>query len=298
MRALALTADEAGWTMPRIAYVNGRYVPLADAAVHIEDRGYQFADGVYEVCLVVDGVYWDEDGHLDRLERSLQEVSISQPMSRPALRSVMSAVLRRNRLRNALVYLQVTRGVAPRNHAFPIVPTVPALVMTAKIFDLAKSDALAERGVAVVIRPDNRWGRVDIKSIGLMPNALAKEEARREGAAEAWFVRDGKVTEGAASNAWIVTRSGKIVTHPLGCEILGGVTRKSVISCAEELQMNVEERAFSTEEMSDAAELFLTSASNLVMPVVRIDGEIVGEGKPGPVARRLREAYIRRNAPH
>lgn len=284
--------------MPRIAYVNGRYVPLADAAVHIEDRGYQFADGVYEVCLVVDGLYWDEEGHLDRLERSLHEVAIARPMSRQALKSVMSAVLRRNRLRNALVYMQVTRGVAPRNHAFPPAATPPALVMTARTFDLARSDALAEKGVAVVTRPDIRWGRADIKTTGLLPNALAREDARREGAAEAWLVRDGKVTEGAASNAWIVTRSGKIVTHPLGCEILGGVTRMAVIACAEAMQMTVEERAFSVAEMREAAELFLTSASNLVMPVVRVDGETVGDGGPGPVARRLREAYIRRNAAH
>jgi D-alanine transaminase len=284
--------------MPRIAYVNGRYVSLADAAVHIEDRGYQFADGVYEVCLVVDGVYWDEEDHLDRLDRSLREVAICEPMSRSALRSVMSALLRRNRLSNALVYLQVTRGVAPRNHAFPSIPTPPALVMTARNFDLAKSDALAERGVAVVTRPDIRWGRVDIKTIGLMPNALAREEARCQGAAESWLVREGRVTEGAASNAWIVTGRGSVITAPLSSEILGGVTRKAVIECARELQIAVEERSFTVDEIDDAAELFLTSASNLVMPVVRIDGRSVGDGKPGPIARRLREAYIRRNAAH
>jgi D-alanine transaminase len=284
--------------MPRIAYVNGRYVSLADAAVHIEDRGYQFADGVYEVCLVVDGVYWDEEDHLDRLDRSLREVAICEPMSRSALRSVMSALLRRNRLSNALVYLQVTRGVAPRNHAFPSIPTPPALVMTARNFDLAKSDALAEKGVAVVTRPDIRWGRVDIKTIGLMPNALAREEARCQGAAESWLVREGRVTEGAASNAWIVTGRGSVITAPLSSEILGGVTRKAVIECARELQIAVEERSFTVDEIDDAAELFLTSASNLVMPVVRIDGRSVGDGKPGPIARRLREAYIRRNAAH
>lgn len=284
--------------MPRIAYVNGRYVPLADAAVHIEDRGYQFADGIYEVCLVVDGVYWDENGHIERLERSLREIEISEPMSRAALKTVMASVLRRNRLKTALLYMQVTRGVAPRNHSFPTRSTPPALVMTAKKFDLAKAESMAEKGVAVITRPDTRWGRVDIKSIGLLPNALAKEEARREGALEAWLVRDGKVTEGAASNAWIVTTSGRIVTHPLGNEILGGITRQAVIACAEELQISVEERPFSLDEVNNAAELFLTSASNLVMPIVRFDGVPVGNGAPGPVARRLRDAYIRRNSAH
>ncbi|NWG71717.1 MAG: D-amino-acid transaminase [Parvularculaceae bacterium] len=282
--------------MPRIAYVNGRYVRQSEAAVHIEDRGYQFADGVYEVCLVIGGAYWDEEGHLDRLDRSLRELEISPPMSRSALKSVLSAVVRRNRLKNALVYLQVTRGVAPRNHAFPNPPVPASLVVTAKPFDLEKCEAQAEKGVAVVTQPDIRWGRVDIKTIGLLPNALAKEFARREGASEAWLVRDGKVTEGAASNAWIVTKSGEVVTHPLGDEILGGVTRQTVIACAEELQIKISERPFSLKEVAEATELFLTSASNLVMPIVKIDGREVGRGAPGPVARRLREAYLKRCA--
>jgi D-alanine transaminase len=284
--------------MPRIAYVNGRYVPLAEAAVHIEDRGYQFADGIYEVCLVVGGVYWDEAGHLNRLDRSLRELDIAPPMSRAALKTVMAGVLRRNRLQDALVYMQITRGVAPRNHAFPAQPTAPSVVMTARRFDRDKSDAQAAKGVAVITAPDIRWGRVDIKTIGLLPNALAREAARKEGAVEAWLVRDGAITEGAASNAWIVTRDGALVTHPLGNAILGGVTRETVIECARELQMRVEERPFSLAEIETAAELFLTSASNLVMPVVRIDGAAVGIGAPGPVAQRLREAYIRRNAAH
>lgn len=282
--------------MPRMAYVNGRYVRQADAAVHIEDRGYQFADGVYEVCLVIDGAYWDEDGHLGRLDRSLKELEITPPMSRTALKTVLANVVRRNRLKNALVYIQVTRGVAPRNHAFPAPPVPPSLVITAKSFDLDKCEAQAETGVAVVTAPDNRWGRVDIKTIGLLPNALAKEAARREGASEAWLVRDGKITEGAASNAWIVTKTGEVVTHPLGNEILGGVTRQTVLECAEELQIKVSERPFSLKEVAEAAELFLTSASNLVMPIVRIDGREVGKGAPGPIARRLREAYLRRCA--
>ena len=282
--------------MPRIAYVNGRYVRQSEAAVHIEDRGYQFADGVYEVCLVIDGVYWDEEGHLARLDRSLKELEIAPPMPRTALKAVLASVVRRNRLKNALVYLQVTRGVAPRNHAFPDPPVPSSLVVTAKPFDLEKCEAQAERGVAVVTQPDIRWGRVDIKTTGLLANALAKEAARREGASEAWLVRDGKVTEGAASNAWIVTRSGEVVTHPLCNEILGGVTRQTVLACAEDLQIRISERPFSLKEVAEAAELFLTSASNLVMPIVKIDGKKVGEGAPGPIALRLREAYLRRCA--
>lgn len=282
--------------MPRLAYVNGSYVRAADAAVHIEDRGYQFADGVYEVCLVVNGAYWDEEGHLARLDRSLKALGIRAPMSSAALRAVMAAVVRKNRLRTALVYMQVTRGSAPRNHAFPKPAVAPALVVTARAFDLAKSEAQAIAGVAVTTAPDIRWGRVDIKTIGLLPNVLARESAREAGAVEAWLHRGGHVTEGAASNAWIVTGAGDIVTHPLGPQILGGVTRETVIACAQELQMKVVERAFSVDEALGASEAFLTSASNLVMPVVRIDGVKVGEGKPGPVSLRLRDAYRRRCA--
>jgi D-alanine transaminase len=278
--------------MPKIAYVNGQYTPTAQARVHIEDRGYQFADGVYEVCLVVDGAYWDEDGHLARLDRSLRELSIAKPMSARAMKTVMAALVRKNRLKTSLVYIQVTRGVAARNHPFPEKDIEPSLVMTARAFNLEKSEQQAGAGVAVVTAPDNRWGRVDIKTIGLLPNVLAKEEARKAGAAEAWLVRNDKVTEGASSNAWIVTRNGELVTHPLGHEILGGITRQTVIKCAEALQMKVVERPFTTAEAQDAAEAFLTSATTLVMPVVRIDGKEIGEGKPGPVSRRLRDAYI------
>jgi D-alanine transaminase len=280
--------------MPRVAYVNGRYVPAASAAVSVEDRGYQLADGVYEVCLVIDGRYCDEEGHLARLDRSLLELSIASPMSKPALKSVMAAVIRKNRLKTALVYLQVTRGVAPRNHHFPDPPVAPALVVAARPFDLEKNAAQAAKGVAVITQPDIRWGRVDIKTTGLLPNAMAREAARQKGALEAFLVRDGKITEGAASNAWIVTKSGELVTHPLGREILGGITRASVIACAEELQIKVAERAFSVRDARDAAECFLTSAGNLVMPVVRIDEQAIGEGTPGPVTRRLREAYLQR----
>ncbi|MEO1240522.1 MAG: D-amino-acid transaminase [Pseudomonadota bacterium] len=277
--------------MSRIAYVNGQYERLANASVHIEDRGYQFADGIYEVCLVIDGRCWDLDGHLARMERSLDELRIGAPMERSSLIVVISELLKRNRLANALVYIQVTRGVAPRNHLFPVSDVAPALIMTARRFDLNQSDALAEKGIKVISRPDIRWRRVDIKSVGLLPNALAKQDAKEAGAAEAWLIRDGHVTEGSSSNAWIVDAKGALVTHPKTNDILGGITRQTAIACAESLQMTVEERPFTLDEAKNAAEAFMSSATGLIMPIVRIDDDIVGDGAPGPVALRLREAY-------
>ncbi len=278
--------------MPKIAYVNGRYEPLAGAEVNVEDRGYQFADGVYEVCVVVDGRYWDEEGHIARLRRSLRELQIASPMSDAALRNVMRQILRRNRLTTALVYIQVTRGVAPRNHPFPEKVTRPSVVVTAKRIDIEKNNRTAKNGVAVISAPDLRWARADIKSVSLLPNILARQAAAKASASEAWLVRDGMVTEGSASNAWIVTEAGEIVTHPLTNAILGGITRSTVIKCAEELQMKVVERAFSLKEAQKAREAFLTSATNFVMPIVSLDGGRIGEGRPGPVAARLREAYL------
>lgn len=278
--------------MPKIAYVNGRYERLADASVNVEDRGYQFADGVYEVCLVVAGRCWDEEGHFARFHRSLNELEIDLPMNDAALRNVIRQILRRNRLNDALIYMQVTRGVVSRNHAFPVEPISPALIVTAKRFDPRKYKSLAAKGVAVITVPDIRWGRADIKSISLLPNILAKQQAARAKAGEAWLVREGKVTEGSSSNAWIVTGNGEIITHPLTHEILGGITRATVIRCAESLQIKVIERPFSVSEAAQSAEAFLTSATNMVMPVVSIDGARVGSGTPGPVSLRLREAYI------
>lgn len=277
--------------MPRIAYVNGQYLPQNRAAVHIEDRGYQFADGIYEVCIVVDGRYWDMEGHLARMMRSLNELSMQAPMEMSALKVVMGEVVRRNRLNNALVYVQVTRGVAARNHAFPPQGTPSALVITARRFDLNQSDAKAAKGIAVITHPDIRWGRVDIKTVGLLPNALAKEAATQAGAAEALLVRDGFVTECSASNAWIVDKTGALITHPKGNAILGGITRQTAIACAEELQLKVIERPFTVEEAKAAPEVFLTSATSFVTSIVSIDGAQIGSGAPGPVALRLREAY-------
>lgn len=277
--------------MASIAYVNGQYLPLRDAAVNIEDRGYQFADGIYEVCLVIGGAFWDFDGHIARMERSLRALEMTAPMSRGALKLVMRALLRRNRLSDALIYMQITRGVAPRNHAFPAPETPPALTLTARPFDLNASDALAASGIPVITQPDIRWGRVDIKSVSLLANVLAKQAAKTAGAAEAWLVRDGRVTEGSSSNAWIVDSDGALVTHPKGFEILGGITRETAMQCAQDLQLTVHERAFTVDEAKAASEAFITSATNLVTPVITIDGDAVGGGAPGPVAARLREAY-------
>ncbi len=277
--------------MSRIAYVNGQYVPLSEAGIHIEDRGYQFADGIYEVCLVIDGRYWDLDGHLARMERSLNELQIDLPMHMSALKIAMRELLNRNRLRNALVYIQTTRGVAPRNHPFPDGKIAPALVMTAKRFDLDQSDAKAAKGIGVITQPDIRWGRVDIKTVGLLPNVLAKQAANEVGAGEAWLIRDGHVTEGSSSNAWIVDARGVLITHPKTNEILGGITRQTAMNCAQELQIKVEERPFTPQEALKASEAFLSSATGLIMPIVKIDGNPVGNGVPGPITLRLREAY-------
>ncbi|MEX6633841.1 D-amino-acid transaminase [Hyphococcus lacteus] len=276
--------------MSRIAYVNGQYVPHALAQVHIEDRGYQFADGVYEVCLVVDGKYWDLDGHLARLKRSLDELQIAMPMSENALRVVMDNVRKRNHLPSAMIYIQVTRGVAPRNHIFPV-GLKPSLVMTVKPFDLDQSDAKAAKGIRVITQPDIRWGRTDIKSTGLLANAMAKHAASEVGAGEALLIRDGHITECSSSNAWIIDKDGVLITHPKSHEILSGITRETAKACAQELQLNVVERPFTLDEVKAASEMFLTSASSVVMPVIGVDSFKIGDGTPGPITKRLRESY-------
>ena len=281
--------------MSRVAYVDGRYVPHARASVHVEDRGLQFADGVYEVWSVFSGRLADAEGHFTRLSRSLAELSIAEPASRAALERVLAEVVRRNRLRDGFIYLQVTRGQAARDHAFPNPAVRPTLIITAKRVDLAASQARAERGVAVVTTPETRWARCDIKTVGLLPNVLAKQAARSAGAYEAWFVdRDGLVTEGASTNAWIVTRDGVLVTRDTGANILRGVTRAAVAELAHTLQMRVEERAFSVAEAQAAREAFITAATTFVTPVTAIDGAAVGEGAGGPVALRLRSLYLNR----
>ncbi|MQT11223.1 D-amino-acid transaminase [Segnochrobactrum spirostomi] len=278
--------------MSRLAYVNGRYVRHADAAVHIEDRGYQFGDGVYEVCEIRDRAIIDLDLHLDRLDRSLSELRIVMPMSRAALTAVLREVARENRVRDGLVYIQVTRGVARRDHYFPVPAPRPALVVTARSLDRRKGEAAANEGIAVITRPDERWARVDIKTTGLLPNVLAKQAAREAGAREAWLVdRDGYVTEGGSTNAWIVTADGALVTRPAERGILRGITRTVLLKAAEAAGLRVEERPFTVAEAKAAREAFVTAASTIVMPVVRIDDAPVGAGRPGPFALSLRGGF-------
>ena len=279
--------------MTRIAYVNGRFTPKSDAVVHIEDRGYQFADAVYEVWALFDGKLADPEGHFARLERSLGELKIPMPMSRKALTLVLKETVRRNRIREGLVYLQISRGVATRDHAFPPEGTPPSIVITVSRVDREASEARARKGVSVVTTPENRWGRCDIKTVGLLPNALAKQKAREAGAVEAWYVDDlGLVTEGASSNAWIVDADGVLRTRDTNANILRGVTRLSLLDVARQAGLKVEERPFTPEEALSAREAFITGAGTLVLPVVAVDGKPVGSGKPGPVAMRLRTLYI------
>ncbi len=276
--------------MARQAYVNGRYLPQGDATVHIEDRGYQFADGVYEVVPVVRGALVDEDPHLDRLERSLAELRIDLPMSRAALKLVSHELMRRNRLSNGFLYMQVTRGVAPRDHKFPKA-AAPALVMTTRQTKPHSAEQLAA-GVAVITLPDIRWKRCDIKSVSLLPNVLGKQAAVEAGAFEAWMVaEDGRVTEGTSTNAWIVTGDNKLVTREASNAILNGITRMALLRLAESEGVELEERAFTVEEALQAREAFITSSTNFVMPVTRIDDRPVGNGHPGILTQRLREVY-------
>ncbi|NEV77175.1 D-amino-acid transaminase [Rhodopseudomonas sp. BR0C11] len=280
--------------MSRIAYVNGRYLDMRDASVNIEDRGYQFADGVYEVCEVHGGKLIDMPRHLARLQRSLGELRIKEPMPLAALSVVMHEVVRRNRVNYGIVYLQVTRGVARRDHGFPAASVKPAVVVTARSLDPAKGQANAAHGIKVITLPENRWSRVDIKSTALLPNVLAKQAAREAGAYEAWYVdRDGYVTEGSSSNAWIVTKEGRVVTRSAEAGILPGVTRAVLMDAFEALQVRFEERPFTPAEAAGAAEAFVTASSQIVMPVVAIDGQAIGDGKPGALAKRLREQFHR-----
>ncbi len=276
--------------MPRIAYVNGQFLPLPHACVHIEDRGFQFADGVYEVIAVRHRQLVDEAPHLDRLERSLREIRLEAPVSRRGLEVLLRRLVDRNRLRDGLVYLQVTRGVARRDFMFPV-NARPSLVMTARPASLNPA-GLFEHGVKVVTIPDIRWKRRDIKSIALLPQVLGKQRAADAGAFEAWQLDDdGYVTEGCSSNAWIVTREGELITRELSPMILSGVTRRSMLQLADRERVSVQERAFTLEEALRAREAFLTSATSFILPIVQIDDRLVGDGRPGTITRRLRELY-------
>ena len=275
--------------MTRVVYVNGRYQPYAEAVVHAEDRGFQFGDAVYEVCEVRGGRLIDETRHMQRLARSLSELRIPAPMSAGAWSRVLRETIRRNRVRDGLVYLQVSRGARPRDFLFPPDNVEPTVVCLARPVSLARLEAAAAVGIAVKTVPDTRWARCDIKTVMLLPASLAKEAARGEGAKEAWFVDgSGHITEGASSNAWIVDHQGRLVTRQVDNAILRGVTRTTLIDLLEREGIEFVERPFSVEEAKSAREAFITSATNFVMPVVKIDGKPIGNGAPGLLALKLR----------
>ncbi len=278
--------------MSKVAYVNGRYVPHRRAMVAIEDRGYQFADGVYEVCEVYRGALIDEKRHFERLSYSLSELQIAPPLREGALAIVVREILARNNIGNGYIYVQVTRGTAPRDHVFPGPSVRPSLVVTARHVDPAKGEQLAKMGVSVITMPDIRWKRADIKSVSLLPNVLARERARQSGAYEAWLIDDsGMVTEGAASNAWIIAQAGTIITRAPDHAILRGITRTTLIEIIKAQGLALEERKFSLDEAHRAREAFVTGATALIMPVVSIDGKPIGQGRPGPTALKLRALF-------
>ena len=272
--------------MSRIAYVNGQYVSHRDATVHVEDRGYQFADGVYEVFAVMGGKLIGEQGHLERLAHSLSELRIEWPMSRPALMVAVKEIVRRNHVRDGLVYLQVTRGVSPRDHPFPQ-HSDSALVITARKSGPLDKDTL-RNGVDIITIPDIRWQRCDIKSVALLANVLGKQEAREANAFEAWQVdEDGYITEGTSTNAWIVTASGELVTRNVSTSILNGVTRLAVLEAAVEVGVDIIERPFTILEALAAREAFITSSTSHVKAVTRINGQSIGNGYVGDLTNRV-----------
>jgi D-alanine transaminase len=276
----------------RIAYVNGRYLRHGEAAVHIEDRGLQFADSIYEVFGVFGGRIWDEEEHLDRLERSVGEIQLAMPMSRAALKLVLREVARRNRITDGLIYLQVTRGAARRDHAIPQMEQPATLILTARETDSVSFEQRRKAGIRVTTQPDERWARCDIKSTALLPNILAKMAARNAGAWEAWLIdREGRVTEGSSTTAWIVDKDGRLVTRDLDNAVLPGVTRRVLAQVAESVQMPIVEHRFTRADALAAREAFITAATIGALPVTVIDGTPVGDGKPGPIARRLQELY-------
>ena len=277
--------------MDQIAYVNGSFVPLADAKVSILDRGFLFADGIYEVAAVLDGKLVDNASHLARLQRSVGEIALQLPETIDRIQEIEKELVARNNLVNGMVYLEVTRGAdTGRDFAFPK-GVKPTLIMFTAVKDIVNAES-ARTGINVITVPDIRWTRRDIKSVALLAQVLAKQAAAEAGAGEAWMIEDGKVTEGGSSSAFILTQDDVLVTRQNGSEILPGCTRKAVVKLAEERQLRVEERAFSVDEALKAKEAFITSASSFVQAVVSIDGKKVANGKPGPMTNRLREIYI------
>lgn len=276
--------------MSRISYVNGHYLPHYAASVHIEDRGYQFSDGVYEVVAIHQGKLIDMDSHMIRLMRSMEELEITWPVCKKAMILIIREVIRRNRIKDGIIYIQITRGVAPRQHTFPDHQN-SALVVTAKRFPPFDFES-ENNGINIITTPEIRWQRCDIKTISLLGNCLAKEKARRAGCYEAWFVEDdGMITEGTTSNSWIVTDKGELVTRDVSNSILNGITRLSIMKIAKENNIHFNERAFSLEEAKTAKEAFVSSTTSFVKPVLKIDGQPVGDGQVGPLSARLLSFY-------
>lgn len=279
--------------MSQIAYVNGAYMPLAHARVSILDRGFQFADSIYEVWAVRGGRLADVQGHLTRLWRSLAELRIAPPMGEASLMAVVREIQRRNRVRDGIVYLQISRGAAPRDHGFPNPPVKPTIVLTAKNLDRVVISARAASGVKVITLPESRWARCDIKSTNLLPNVLGRQAAREAGAFEAWFVDEaGFITEGTSSNAWIVDSAGRLRTRALSNHILHGVTRAALLALAPQMQLQVDETPFTPADVKAAREAFISAASNPAMPVIAIDGAPIGDGQAGPITTALRAFYL------
>lgn len=277
--------------MSRIAYIDGVYQPMNLPGILVEDRGYQFADGVYEVCAIRNGKLLDETRHLDRLDYSLQALNIPMPMSRAALEQVMRETLRRNRVSDGILYMQVSRGVAPREHMYDA-DLKPVLVITARPIAAERRAQIMRKGISAISVPDQRWARCDIKSISLLPNVLARQSARNAKVQEAWQIDgQGMVTEGAATNAWIVDAKGVLRTRPADHEILNGIVRQVLLDCVAELGLKFAEKPFSLSEALAAKECFSTASTMSVFPVVKLDGQKIGSGKPGPVAKALSVAY-------
>lgn len=277
--------------MSRIAYVDGAYMPHAAASVHIEDRGYQFADGVYEVCGLHDGVLLFEDAHLARLEQSLKALNIAAPMSKQALRLVLRETVRRNHIRQGIVYFQITRGQAPREHGFGD-DIKPVLVVTVRAISPQTTQAIHKKGIRIITQPDMRWARCDIKSIALLPNILARSAAQEANAQEAWLIdKDGFITEGAATSAWIVDKKGVLRTRPNGQAILPGITRQLILELVAAEKLDFAEQPFTLDEAYEAQEAFATASSVAILPIISINDKPIGTGKPGKISRLLLKIY-------
>lgn len=269
-----------------ISYINGRYIHNKFAKVHIEDRGFQFADGIYEVVAQINGQWVDMEWHLDRLEYSMNELKIDMPITRKAIEQIANRLMALNRIRfSGYIYIQITRGTAPRDHVFPSY-SQPSIIMTVKRFSPPPFEQ-AIQGKKVITGPENRWNRPDIKSIALLPNILAKQEAKEAGAIEYWFVKDDKIREGGSSNSWIISKEGELITHPATQDILNGITRRRIIEIAKNQGLKIKERAFSVKEAHEASEAFISSSTKLIAPISQIDEHIINEGKTGKITQSL-----------